>query len=76
MSKSVGVLLVVLDLDFVVNLLEDVESELEFISGSVGETLSFHMGSEFLVHVSWSLVVVEETLETEDGGGFGKMHHL
>jgi len=52
-SKSVGVLLVVLDLDFVVNLLVDVESELEFISGSVGETL-----------------------RTEDGGGFGKMHHL
>jgi len=74
--NPVGVLLVVHDVYFIVFLLEDFESELVLSSSSEGETLSFHMGSELLVHLSWSFLLLEETLDTEDRGSLGKVHHI
>jgi hypothetical protein len=74
-TELVVALVVVLELDLSILLLEDLESEVELLFGSVGETLHFHMVVELLlenVHFLW----LEHVLETEDGGGFGKVHHL
>jgi hypothetical protein len=56
-------------------LLEDLESELVFLFGSVRKALCLHMSGKLLMKFSWSLRL-EEILETENGRGFGEMHHL
>jgi len=51
-------------IDEIIFLLENLESELVLLSGTVGETLSFHMSREFLMELGWSFLL-EEALETE-----------
>lgn len=61
-AESVVVLGVVPVGDVVILGLEDLESELVLFSGSVGETLSLHMGSELLVKLGLSLRLLEHVL--------------
>lgn len=69
------VLLSVDGVDLGILLHENLESELVLLLGSVGETLKFHVFSELLVKLLGSFWL-EEALESENGGGFGEVHHL
>lgn len=69
------VLLSVDGVDLSILLHVNLESEVVLLLGSVGETLDFHVFSELLVKLMGALWL-EESLESENGGGFGELHHL
>jgi len=71
--ERVLVFVPVVDLNIL--LLVEFKSEIVLFSGSVGKTIRFHMRSELLLELSGSLWL-EEVLETENGRGFSKLHHL
>lgn len=72
MGESEGVLLVVPGLDLGFGLLEESESEVVLLVGSIAESLILHMGMEFLVELVSGLLVVSS--KTEDGACFPEVH--